>query len=71
MKELRSLIQTQQLKIAEFQEEVVEQRLSINELKRELNFVKVIFWYLRLELFNIHVQTFFINIVIKLSNRNS
>lgn len=40
VKELRSLIQNQQQKFQEFQEEVVEQRLTINELKRELNYLK-------------------------------
>lgn len=40
VQELRSLIETHQEKLAEFQEEVVEQRLTIGELKRELNYVK-------------------------------
>jgi hypothetical protein len=41
VRELRSLIHSQQQKIADFQQAVAEQRFQINEQKRELQLLKV------------------------------
>ncbi|XP_026281294.1 E3 ubiquitin-protein ligase NRDP1 isoform X1 [Frankliniella occidentalis] len=40
VRELRSLIQTQQQQLTQLEEEVVDQSVSINEIKRELNYLK-------------------------------
>lgn len=45
VRELRSLIHSQQQKIADFQQAVAEQRFQINEQKRELQLLKVNFLY--------------------------
>lgn len=41
MKELRKLIQTQQQKLSDFQQDLTDQRFIINEQKRELQLLKV------------------------------
>lgn len=41
VKELRSLIHSQQQKLGEFQQELTEQRFTISEQKRELQLLKV------------------------------
>lgn len=41
VKELRALIETQQQKLNEFQQDLTEQRFTINEQKRELQLLKV------------------------------
>lgn len=41
VRELRALIDTQQRKIQDFQQEIGEQRSQINELKRELYMMQV------------------------------
>lgn len=41
VKELRALIHTQQQKMTDFQQEMIEQRFQINEQKRELHLLKV------------------------------
>lgn len=45
MRELRALIHNQQQKIQDFQQEIADQRFQINEQKRELYILKVIFYY--------------------------
>lgn len=41
VKELRKLIETQQQKLNDFQQDLTEQRFLINEQKRELQLLKV------------------------------
>lgn len=41
IKELRALIQTQQQKLSDFQQDLTDQRFIINEQKRELQLLKV------------------------------
>lgn len=41
VREMRSLIHSQQQKLTDFQQELAEQRFQISELKRDLHLVKV------------------------------
>lgn len=41
MKELRSLIHNQSQKMNEFQKEIADQKFIVNEMKQEINLLKV------------------------------
>lgn len=44
LRELRSLIQNQSGKIAELQQELAENKYQLNEQKREIQLLKVMYW---------------------------